>query len=56
MELIPSWLCGEWSRRSIRRFDETLGELGPPDESVNVCYLQAPTGHFVDVRIGMEDR
>lgn len=53
---VPLWLQGAWSRswiqRAVRQVDEegVIPVLGPPNESVDVLYVQTPWA-FVDVRI-----
>jgi sarcosine oxidase delta subunit len=48
-ELVPDWLCGTWTRDYIRRAAGDDRDLGPPDSTVQVRYVQTPWA-FVDVR------
>ena len=47
--LVPQWLVGAWKRSYMLRRD-VAGKLTLRDEPMNVVYLQAPSGHFVDIR------
>ena len=56
---LPSWLVGIWKRSYIRRAcpinnneDQSIcsERLGKKDFTVTVCYIQTPSGYFVDIR------
>ena len=46
---MPDWLPAAWSRTYIRRGEG--GQLGEPDSSVSVRYIQTGGGHAFDLRI-----
>mmetsp|Transcript_2597 Transcript_2597/g.3586 ORF Transcript_2597/g.3586 Transcript_2597/m.3586 type:complete len:102 (-) Transcript_2597:257-562(-) len=56
---LPSWLVGIWKCSYIRRAcpinnneDQSIcsERLGKKDSTVTVCYIQTPSGCFVDIR------